>query len=322
MVHFLAPGEGAAYEAFLQRHPLGNFMQSLSWPAVKTNWAHQTVLSLDPYGEIRGGMLVLFLQRPGERALLYAPHGPVCCWSQECLQDLLQGVRVIAEQTGPALFRADPLILAGDEKAIAVLRESGLTFRPGASAKEAIQPRFNYRLPLEGHGEEEIFLGLGSNTRRKIRKALRDGVVCRVAERGELEAYYRMFVQTSLRQGFPPRPKEYLVRLLDAFGRDARLYLCCLNGAALCGAVAIHFGRYTHFVYGASARQSREHYPCYLMQWEMIRWALENGSQWYDFGGVCIDEEEDPSLYRVYQFKKQFHGETVEYAGVFETLLG
>ena len=57
--------------------------------------------------------------------------------------------------------------------------------------------------------------------------------------------------------------------------------------------------------------------PNYLMQWEMIRWAVEAGCELYDFQGVpCWYDTSHPN-YGVYRFKTGFCGRLAIYAGEF-----
>ena len=44
--------------------------------------------------------------------------------------------------------------------------------------------------------------------------------------------------------------------------------------------------------------------PNYLLQWTMIKWAMENKCNWYDFRGVSGFKDENDPQYGVYKFKK------------------
>lgn len=55
--------------------------------------------------------------------------------------------------------------------------------------------------------------------------------------------------------------------------------------------------------------------PNYLLQWNMIQWALEKKCRIYDFRGVSGDLSEDNPLYGLYKFKKGFNGEFTEFVG-------
>ena len=59
----------------------------------------------------------------------------------------------------------------------------------------------------------------------------------------------------------------------------------------------------------------REVMPNYLMQWEMIRWAIETNCRIYDFRGVSGYLDESNPLYGIYRFKKGFSGELTEFIG-------
>ena len=85
-------------------------------------------------------------------------------------------------------------------------------------------------------------------------------------------------------------------------GESLRIYLAEHEGQALSGAICIHYGNKTWYIYGASSNEKRNLMPNYAMQMEMIRWGLENGSEIYDFGGVYHLTKEDG----LYKFKEGF----------------
>ena len=72
----------AEYEQFASTSKYGNFMQSLKWPKVKDNWGWDAVISRDADGNIRGTCLIIIKKVPiFGVTFMYAPHGPVCDWS-------------------------------------------------------------------------------------------------------------------------------------------------------------------------------------------------------------------------------------------------
>ena len=87
------------------------------------------------------------------------------------------------------------------------------------------------------------------------------------------------------------------------------------------GTLAIHYGDKVWYLYGASANEYRNVMPNYLLQWEMIRWAIETGCTLYDFRGVSGDLSEDNPLYGLYRFKKGFNGDLCEFCGDLELRL-
>ena len=61
--------------------------------------------------------------------------------------------------------------------------------------------------------------------------------------------------------------------------------------------------------------------PNYLLQWEMIRWAIEKKCRIYDFRGVSGDLDENNPLYGLYKFKKGFNSELVEFIGEYDLVI-
>lgn len=81
------------------------------------------------------------------------------------------------------------------------------------------------------------------------------------------------------------------------------------DGKAVCGAIATNYAGKTCYVYGASDNIYRNVMPNYLMQWEMIRWAVETGCTLYDFQGVSGNLDKNSPMYGFIRFKKGFHGQ-------------
>ncbi len=310
----------AEFEQFMRTHQNGSFMQSLNWPKVKNNWGYDGALSRDAGGAIQGAILVLLQTAPGFGcAFMYAPRGPVCdLTNKTVLKDLTDGIHALARKHNAYLFKMDPDVLASDEQFIQTASELGFTYNKGGENFEAIQPRFNYRLSLAGRTEEEVFASLTQKTRYNVRVAMKHNVEVKVCGKEMLDEFVRVYKTTGERDGFNTRPQSYFERMLDAMGDDCRLYLGFYEGKAISGAISTQYAGKTCYVYGASDNDHRNVMPNYLVQWEMIRWAIEGGSSVYDFQGVSGVLDESNPLYGLYRFKRGFNGELVELAGEFD----
>ncbi len=320
----LKPADAAQYEAFVKDHPNGSFMQSVQWGDVKSNWARELVVSRSPEGKLRGAMMVLIRRIPViGRSLLYAPHGPVCNFAdRETMRELLvDGIDLLKQKYRATKFTCDPLILEDDEEGIRALTELGYDFTPGAADFKTMQIRVNYMLHIEGKTAEEVFAGFTSKCRYNVRLAGRHGVRCEIAGEEGLDEFYRLMQVTGKRDDFTIRSKEYFRQMLRAYGENARLYLCYYEDKAISGALTVQYAGRTHYVYGASDNEYRNVMPNYLMQWEMIQWAIEGGSRWYDFGFIPCYTDENSHYYGLYRFKRSFGGEVVAYAGDFNRVL-
>ena len=93
--------------------------------------------------------------------------------------------------------------------------------------------------------------------------------------------------------------------MLEKLGEHCRLYLCYYKDQArLSGAVTVQYGGRTCYVYGASDNAHRNVMPNYLIQWEMIRWAVETGCTLYDFQGVSGNLDENSPMYGFTDLRK------------------
>lgn len=322
MVQLLTKQNEAEFEQFVRSHKNGSFMQSLAWPKVKNNWGYDGVLSRAQDGTVKGAMLVLIQRVPVLGVtFLYAPRGPVCDFEDEAtLAELTEGVRMLAKKHRAYQFKMDPDVRASDAAFIALAQKLGYTYSKGGDNFETIQPRFNYRLNTEGRTEDELFASLTQKTRYNVRVALKHGVTVKVCGPEMLDEFVRIYRTTGERDGFNTRPKSYFERMLAALGDACRLYMGFYEGKAIAGAISTQYAGKTCYVYGASDNAHRNVMPNYLVQWEMIRWAVEGGCSVYDFQGVSGVLDESNPLYGLYRFKRGFNGELVELAGEFDIL--
>lgn len=309
------------YEAFCSRSPQSCFTQSTMWPDVKVNWESEIVVSRDAAGKIVGGMLVLIQKIPlVGTSFLYAPRGPVCDLSdKKVLADLFSGADVLAKQYKAHLFKCDPDIPVSDAGFLETMKQMGFARRYGPTGFEGIQVRFNYRLYLNGRTEEQVLADLTQKTRYNIRVAMKHGVEIKIAGKESLDEFMRLMDVTGERDSFSIRPKAYFARMMDALGGHIRLYMGFYNGQAVCGTIATNYGGKCCYVYGASDNAFRNVMPNYLIQWEMIRWAIGTGCAVYDFMGISGDTgNENDHLYGLYRFKRGFNGQIDELPGEFD----
>lgn len=314
----------AELEAFVSAHPKGHFLQSTLWPAVKPQWDWRGVLAKDETGSAVGALSILIRKMPGGFALMYAPRGPVCdIRDKAVMAELFDGAREVAKTCKGYLLQIDPDVLNADEQFKADMQSLGFACEGDSLNFEGIQPRFVFRLDVEGKTEEEIMAAFEQKTRYNVRLATKKGVTTRYWNGDEeipdeaITAFANIMETTGKRDKFLVRSKSYFANMLRSLGPHARLYLAYLDGTPISGTLATQYGDKTWYMYGASSNEHRNVMPNYLLQWEMIRWAVEGKSRIYDFRGVSGDLSPKNPLYGLYRFKKGFSGDFCEFCGQF-----
>lgn len=318
MYEFVTDQTAAEFEAFMRSHKNGNFLQASFWRDVKAEWSSRRIISRGEDGAVRAAMLLLIRKVPFlPYNFLYAPRGPVCDPAEkEGMKELIDAVRVVAKETKAYIFKCDPSFLQGDEEFVRSAKYCGLKILPAGKNFDGVQPNFVFRLNIEGKTEEEIFASFHQKWRYNIRLASRKGVSVRIGDRSDLPAFHEIMKVTGKRDNFGIRPLEYFERMYDVMSpENLRLYVAEIDGQPVSATIAIFYGDKVWYLYGASDNEHRNCMPNYLLQWEMIKWAVSLGCRIYDFRGVSGDLSPENPLYGLYRFKKGFGGELIEFVG-------
>lgn len=324
MYEFITEKTLPEYEAFVQSHPKGNFAQSYLWGKQKPMWQWDAIAVRGEDGAIRGSLAVMTRKVPGiGRTLMYGCRGPVCDLDdRETFSQLLDGAKVLAKKYKSYVIKIDPDVPSSNTAFSSMLQSFGFRAKEGGKNFEAIQPRYVFRLNVEGKTEEELLANFHQKWRYNIRLAERKGVTVRICGKEMVPAFSDLMLTTGVRDGFVTRKPEYFAAMLDNLGEHARLYMAFdPNDTPIAGTLAIHYGDKVWYLYGASSNEHRNLMPNYLLQWRMIQWAVETNCRIYDFRGVSGDVSEDNPLYGLFRFKQGFGGDFTEFVGEMDLVL-
>ncbi len=305
------------FDSFLRSHPKGHMMQSSSWGKVKKEWEWRGFISRDADGNIKGVCGVLLRQVPKipfKLMYAYAPRGPVCDLDdKETVKELLTAVKDYCIKSKAFTLKIDTDTLASNTEYINFLKELGFKFKDPSAGFDTTQARYIFRLDVGDKTEEEVMAGFHPKTRYNTRLASRKGVTVEIKGKEACEEFHELMLVTGERDNFATRGTEYFERIMDAFGDDARIYLAKYEDKTIAGALNVVCGDKEWYVYGASSNEYRNVMPNYLVQWEMIKWAIERGCKYYDFRGGYPDESNP--LHGIFKFKKGFCNDYMELMG-------
>jgi lipid II:glycine glycyltransferase (peptidoglycan interpeptide bridge formation enzyme) len=249
---------------------------------------------------------------------MYAPKGPILDYENlDLLAEILEYLENLAAEQRALFVKIDPDVqvnTAEGEGVMALLRRRGWQF-----SREQIQFRNTILIDL-GLSPDELLAGMKSKWRYNTRLAVRRGVAVRRGGLDDLPRLYRMYAETSTRDGFVIRSQEYYT---DAWGSFimaglAQPLIAEVEGEPVAMVVVFRYGHTAWYVYGASLGVHREKMPNHLLQWEAMRWAQEQGCVVYDMWGAPEVLDDSDPLWGVYRFKQGFGGQLVRYIGAWD----
>lgn len=306
------------YTTFLEGHERCNFQQSLEWGKVKSFWKNEVILAENEKGEIIGSLSVLIRKIPLFGNLMYSSRGPVCdIHKEEVLKQLTKGAEELAKKYHAMVLKIEPDIKSEDKDFRNIMTKLGYKIKDDAkNFREEIQPRYVFRLPIKGKTQEEVFALFHSKTRYNIRLATKKGVTVKEGTKEDLKEFHKIMVETGSRDGFIIRPLEYFEKMYDVLAPNhMKLLMAYYEGKPISGVIPIFYGNKTWYLYGASSNQYRNVMPNYLLQWEMIKMAIDRKDEMFDLRGVSGVVDENHPQYGLYRFKKGFGAEFTEFIG-------
>ena len=314
-MRILTKSDEEEYTRFLENHERCNFQQSLEWSKVKTNWIKEVILAEDSSKKIIGSLMVWIRKIPIFGNIMYSPRGPVCdIHNIEVLKQITEGAKELAKKYKAIVIRIEPDIKTDDTTFRDIMLNLGYSIRDdGKNFKDDIQPRHVFRLDTKEKTEDEIFKNFHQKTRYNVRLATKKGVTVKDGTKEDLKDFHKIMVTTGIRDGFITRSLSYFEKMYDELGPEhMKILMAYYEGKPISGVIPIMYGNKTWYLYGASSNEHRNLMPNYLLQWEMIKLALQRKSDIYDLRGVPGIEDDSNGLYR---FKKGFGAEYTEFVG-------
>jgi lipid II:glycine glycyltransferase (peptidoglycan interpeptide bridge formation enzyme) len=269
--------------------------------------------------------------------VLYVPKGPILDWANAPLRiKVLDDLQALARQHEAIFIKIDPDVCLGEgvpgqpgsqEDPIGLEVTAHLKERGWRFSDEQIQFRNTVLIDLSP-SEDELLSRMKQKTRYNIRLAARKGVSVRVGTPADWGLLYRMYAETSLRDGFVIRSEDYYRTVWDTFASNLPAPVASMPtiepliaevaGEPVAAVIVYRFAGKAWYLSGMSADAHREKMPNYLLQWEAMRRAKAAGYRIYDlWGAPDVFNEMDP-LWGVFRFKEGLGGRVVRTLGAWD----
>lgn len=300
--------DGGLWRDFVDNNPMGNIFHTPEmFQVFEQARGHQPTLWAAIDGDNRPLALLLpaqvtlmdgLLRRFTTRAIAY---GSVLCApgaeGEKALSVLLQTFK---RETKSSVLFTELRNLSDLSHLQSVLNDNGFVY----------QDHLNYLVDLN-RPPEAVLQSIGQRTRKKIRRALRQGevVVEEVERRGQVALCYELLERTYAVAKVPLADRSLFEATFDVLHPRGmvKFLLARLGDAYIAASVELVYKDTIYGWYGGMDRAYDDYIPNELLLWHIFQWGAENGYKVYDFGGAGKPDEE----YGVRDFKAKFGGELV-----------
>lgn len=335
----MQPFKGSAQEwnELITRLPGPHLLQTWQWAQVKARygWTPMPFVWNSEAAGQPAAAAAMILKRvisvggfAARLSVLYIPKGPNLDWSDANLRQLvLDDLQSFAHRQGSIFIKMDPDVslgtgipgsLAAVESETGKEIQSEWTQHGWRFSSDQIQFRNTVLIDLTP-GEDEILARMKQKTRYNVRLAEKKGVTVRPGTLADLPLLYRMYAETSVRDGFLIRGEDYYQTVWRMFAENSpetndpsvpvsEPLIAEVEGEPVSAISLFYFGGQATYLFGMSREQHREKMPNYLLQWQAIRRARQRGCHTYNLWGAPDNFAETDGMWNVFRFKEGLGG--------------
>ncbi len=328
-------GSPAEWNALIAALPMPHILQTWQWAQVKARYGWQPL----PFTWQAGGRVVaaaMLLRRAlplrglsARLAVFYIPKGPNLDWDDSALRGrVLDDLQAFARRQGAIFLKLDPDVPLGvgvpgredaaeDSGGQAVMSE--LTRRGWRFSGDQVQFRNTALIDLTPP-EDDLLAHMKQKTRYNVRLGEKKGVQVRPGGPDDFDPLYRMYAETSLRDGFVIREGGYYRAVWQSFMEAglAEPLIAEVEGEPVAAVWQFRFAGRAYYIYGMSRDAHREKMPNYLLQWEAMRRARSYGCHTYDLWGAPDVFDESDRMWGVFRFKEGLGAQVLRTLGAWD----
>jgi lipid II:glycine glycyltransferase (peptidoglycan interpeptide bridge formation enzyme) len=333
-------GDASQWNDLISGLPGAHVLQTWEWAQVKAKYGWESMSFVwsntsDRSNIVAAAMVLkrrILIRGFGARLnILYAPKGPLMDWLHESLRErVLNDLQSFAKQQGAIFLKIDPdvklgtgvpegeedVIDNGGQAVMSALKRRGWMF-----SSDQIQFRNTVMIDLSA-SEDEMRMRMKQKTRYNIRLAGKKGVMVRIGTTDDLPMLYKMYAETSVRDGFVIRDEAYYRTVWQTFMASTmptcEPLIAEVGGEPVAAIFVFYFAGHAYYIYGMSRNAHREKMPTYLLQWEAMRRAKAAGCALYDLWGAPEVFDESDGMWGVFRFKQGLGGDVLRTLGAWD----
>ena len=338
-------GGASEWNSIIKHLPKSHLLQTWEWAQLKAayGWTPMPFIWRSGTGDNDSVVSAAMILRravinrgfAARLCILYAPKGPLLDWSNESHSNqVLYDLQQYAKKQGAIFLKIDPDVVLGTgipeqedaredrngQVVISALKQNGWLF-----SSDQIQFRNTVQIDLSV-SEEELISRMKQKTRYNVRLANKKGVIVRVGNLADMPLLYKMYAETSVRDGFVIRNEGYYRSVWASFMKSTEVddqpsaepLVAEVNGEPIAAIIVFYFAGRAYYIYGMSFEMHRERMPNYLLQWEAMLRAKARGCSVYDLWGAPDNFSENDSMWGVFRFKEGLGGRVIRTLGAWD----
>lgn len=278
----LDPLRDDRWRQLVSRHPAASVFHTPEWlRSLRSAYGYEPVVytNCGPSAELTSGVAFCKVKSwlTGRRvvSLPFSDHCEPLVDSSEELDGVLLGVRKILDQEQWRYCELRPL-----------------RCEPGTSTSFGQSDRYLWHVIDLRPSLEAVFGNLHGSTRRKIRRAEREGLRYEEGNSEQLLAqFYRLVVVTRRRQSLPPQPIRWFRSLIANLGSNLTIRVASSKGIPIASILTLSHKRTVTYKYGCSDARMHPLGGMSLLLWNTIQQAKDAGHEALDLGRSDIDNE-------------------------------
>jgi peptidoglycan pentaglycine glycine transferase (the first glycine) len=318
------------WDDFIRGLEYGHHEQSTHWARVKQYQGWQPIrLKVFLNSDLIAGAQMLCRRLPVKGWVGYISSGP--CYNivgEQALEVLVLAINRVAYSRRIYYVAMTPYI--PDNHLSEVLKLNGYKF-----TREILPPTGPVKATLILDLKKDfnqLLMDMRRETRREIKLATGAGFVVREGGQEDLHTLFNLMEITAVRRGEKPTPNSVKIfeNIWESYspGKLVKLFLVEMDNHPVSGGMIFTFGKTVRFwKYGWSGEYHKK-YPNQLLYWELIKWAKNNGFEFFDIvhvdaaildhlkSGLPASEElKATRYYGPTLFKTGFGGKVVRFSG-------
>ncbi|KKP95174.1 MAG: Methicillin resistance protein [Candidatus Moranbacteria bacterium GW2011_GWD2_36_12] len=268
---------------------------------------------------------------------MYVPRGPILNFKFEILNEIQNlnnkiknGMRELVDlgrKENAGWVRIEP----ESNQLLELIKEN--ISEKIVKAPHDMQPKEIFVLDISKN-EEQLLAQMKPKTRYNISLAKKKNVVIRNSslvtnekKKEYADAFLRLTKEMASRQGIVAHSQEYYRKMIEILPAEMlKIYVAQYDGNIIAANLVLFYENTVTYLHGASSNENRNVMAPFLLQWQTILDAKENGCMRYDFGGVRITNNSQQTTNNwegITNFKIGFSPNTkpIEFPGSYDIII-